>query len=232
MRQEIEELASEIFEKKERSAVHELISMYRKRSKNHLVALGRLRYIIPSRPKRPMYYVHYQIGFLPESSRFVVEQSGSYLDLLVKELRYELTGNYKGFSMGANIKFILGLKDASNSELSALLNKILSFNKIVYVPAKHVYGPPNDYGHYFDVDDSIIVTLLAVKLGEEIKKRSQFAKNLCQDLVLPSQEEYIGNHQRTDFDGLPFDFTKVLLKTKHLKLDTWGRIIDQKPKRE
>ena len=148
-----------------------------------------------------MYYIHYQIGFLPRQSRFVVEQCGSYLDLLVKEFRYELSGKFKGFSLGINVKFILDLKDLLNPELVTLLNKILAFNKVVYVPAKHVYGPPNDYGHYFDVDDSIMVTLIAVKLGEEIKKRSQFASNLSQDLVLPGQDVYFGDHTRSDFDG-------------------------------
>ena len=63
------------------------------------------------------------------------------------------------------------------------------------------------------------------ELSEEIKKTSQFAKKLSQDLILPGQEEYIGDHQRTDFDGAPFDFTKVLLEAKQFKLDIWGRII-------
>jgi len=226
MRQEIEKLASEIFEKKELSMIHELISMYNGSDENYLIALGRLRYIIPSRPKRPMYYVHHRIGLLPEQSRFVVEQSGSYLDLLVKELRYELSGKYKGYSLGRNVNCIFKLKDSIDSELSIILNKILAFNKMVYVPAKHVYGPPNDYEHYFDVDDSIMVTLLAVKLGEEIKKRSQFARNMCQDLVLPGQGQISGNHPRTDSNGVPFDFTKSLFESKHLKLDIKGRVIN------
>ena len=97
---------------------------------------------------------------------------------------------------------------------------------MVYVPAKHVYGPPNDYEHYFDVDDSIMVTLLAVKLGEEIKKRSQFARNMSQDLVLLGQGEIIGNHPRTDNNGVPFDFTKSLFESKNLMLDIKGKVIN------
>jgi len=225
MRPEIEELASEIFEKEELQEIHELIQGYMGSDADYFGALSRLRYVIPSRPKRPMYYVHYEIRFLPKSSRFVVEQSGSYLDLLVKELRYELTGKYKGVPLGINVEYILKSKDKLDSELVILLKRIVAFNNFIYVPAKHRYGHPNDPGHYFEVDDSIMVTLLAVKLGEEIKKRSQFAKNLCQDLVLPGQNEYIGNHKRTDTDGSPFDFTKVLLESKQLNLDSYGRII-------
>ena len=118
MRKEIEELASEIFEKEELSVIQELISLYSGSDENYLIALSRLRYIIPSRPKRPMYYVHHRIGFLPEQSRFVVEQSGSYLDLLVKELSYELSGKYKGFSLGRNVNCILKLKAVSYTHLT------------------------------------------------------------------------------------------------------------------
>ena len=66
--------------------------------------------------------------------------------------------------------FVLSLKTKVDPSLIILLKQILSFNNVVYVPANTLYGPPTDYGHYFDVDDSIVITLLAVKLGEEIKK--------------------------------------------------------------
>ena len=105
MRQEIEKLAEEIFEKEELSVIRELTLDYLGSEMKYLAALRRLRYISPSRPKRPMYYVHHLVGFLPEESRFVVEQSGSYLDLLVKELRYEYSGTYYGYPLGQNVPF-------------------------------------------------------------------------------------------------------------------------------
>jgi hypothetical protein len=224
MRQEIEELAREIFDKEELPVIQELISAYRGSDKQHVTALGRLRYIIPSRPKRPMYYVHHRVGSLPEDSRFVVENSGSYIDLLVKELRYELTGVYCKQPLGSNANFLLSLKANIDPDLVILLKRILSFNNVAYAPAKHVYGPPTDDRHYFDVDDSIVIALLAVKLGEEIKKRSEFARKLCQDLVLPGQREIIDNHPRTDFDGIPIDFKMKLLESKNLNLDLWGYV--------
>ena len=77
----------------------------------------------------------------------------------------------------------------------------------------------------FDVDDSMVIALVAVKLGEEVKKRSEFARNMCQDLVLPGQQKIFGNHPRTDFDGVPIDFKKRLLESKSLNLDLRGRVI-------
>jgi len=79
MRQEIEELASVIFDTEEIYVIHELIRDYCGLDEANLVAISRLRHVIPSRPKRPMYYIHYKIGLLPQESRFVVEQSGSQL---------------------------------------------------------------------------------------------------------------------------------------------------------
>ena len=202
--------------------IHELILGYCGSDEQYLAALGRLRYIIPSRPKRPMYYVNHKIGFLPEDSRFVVEQSGSYIDLLIKELRYELTGVYHKRPLGENVGVLLSLKDKIDPDLVVLLKRILSFNNVAYAAAKHVYGPPTDDRHYFDVDDSMVIALAAVKLGEEVKKRSEFARNMCQDLVLPGQQKIIGNHPRTDFHGIPIDFKKKLLESKSLNLDVWG----------
>jgi hypothetical protein len=225
MRQEIEELASEIFDKEELPVIQELILAYCGSDEQHVAALGRLRYIIPSRPKRPMYYVNHRIGFLPEDSRFVVEQSGSYIDLLIKELRYELTGVYRKRPLGENVSFLLSLKDKIDPDLVILLKRILSFNNVAYAPAKHVYGPPTDDRHYFDVDDSMVIALVAVKLGEEVKKRSEYARNMCQDLVLPGQQKILGNHPRTDFDGVPIDFKKRLLESKSLNLNVWGCVI-------
>jgi len=224
VRQEIEELASEVLDEEELSEIRKLILGYGGSDKQYIVALSRLRYIIPIRPKRPMYYVHHEVGFLPEESRDVVEQSGSYIDLLIKELRYELTGVYSRHPLGQNVRFLLSLKDKSDPALVILLKRILSFNNVAYVPAKHIYGPPTDERHYFDVDDSLVITLMAVKLAEEVKKRSQFARNLCQDLVLPGQQEIMGNHPRTDRYGVPIDFKKKLLESKSLNLDAWGRV--------
>lgn len=64
--------------------------------------------------------------------------------------------------------------------------------------------------------NSVMVILSAVKLGEELKMRSKFVRNLCQDLVLPAQMPLIGNHLKTDTDGMPFDFKERLVESRTL----------------
>ena len=171
-----------------------------------------------------MYYINHEVGWLPEHSRFVVEQSGSYVDLLLKEYRFELLGTYGEQPWGKNVEAIRNSKLTSEDETTVLLNQLLMFNRAAYVPAKHIYGPPTEENHYFCAEDSIFIIFGAVKLGEEIKKRSQYARNLCQDLVLPGQGHILGNHPRTDSYGTPFDFTKRLLESNTLNLDIWGNL--------
>jgi len=129
---------------------------------------------------------------------------------LIKELRFELEGRYHKKPLGQNINALLKNGEA-NLEL---LRKILKFNKVAYVPAKHIYGSPLDTKHYFNSQETIVIVLVAVKLGEELKKQSGFIRNLCQDLVLPEQKPLIGNHKRTDRNGIPFDFKKRLIDSK------------------
>jgi hypothetical protein len=219
MRKEVEEFAAGLFAPDELAEIYEIVLAYKGSDEEFRSAIGRLRYIIPTRPKRPLYYINHEVGFLPEHSRFVVEQSGSYLDLLLKEFRYELERKYYGEPLGKNVNAILRLKGKNDDSLALLLKQLLAFNNIAYVPSKHVYGLPDDEGHYFEVDDSIVIVLAGVKLGEEIKARSQFARNLAQDLVLPSQKPYSGNWPRTDRDGIPFEFKTRLLESRTLNLD-------------
>ena len=127
--------------------------------------------------------------------------------------------------LGTNIHAITHIVDKTNTRLIVLFDNLLHFNKVAYVPAKHVYGLPDDISHFFDEEDSINITLIGAKLAEELKKRSQYVRNYCQDLVLPAQQPIIGKWKRTDNDGVPFNFKNKLIESKDLDLDVWGRPI-------
>jgi len=47
-------------------------------------------------------------------------------------------------------------------------------------------------------------------LSEELKKRSEYVRRLCQDLVLPGQRPSIGDHPGDDDCGKPFNFKERL----------------------
>jgi len=210
IRPNVQKLAIIVFDPTEWREVQEIVTQLLGSKKQKRVAISRLQFIVPKRPKRPLYYIHYELKFLPRTSRFVVEQMGSYLDLLTKELRFELEGRYHKMPLGKNITALMRYDDADMK----LLEKLMMFNEIAYVPAKHIYGSPNDSRHYFNSQETTVIVLAAVKLGEELKRRSSFVRNLCQDLVLPAQKPLIGDHKRTDRNGMPFDFRKRLVHSK------------------
>jgi hypothetical protein len=144
----------------------------------------------------------------------VVEKMGSYLDLIVKEFCFELEGRYpEKTPLGANLHRLLKKVD---SDLGVLVKKILDLNNFACAPSKHKYRPPTDPRHYFSIMDAIIILLGAVKLGEELKKRSKYVRNFCQDLCLSGQEPLVGNHPRRDDYGKPFDFKEKLLELSEL----------------
>jgi len=211
--QNIRRLASEVFDAVEWKEIQDMARTVAESEERKLVVLRRLRHLVPTRPKRPLYYVNYDLKDLPRKSRFVVEQMGSYLDLLVKELRYELEGRYCEEPLGRNILAIMKYVDG---DMKVLLKTIETFNRIAYVPAKHIYGPPDDPNHYFSFQEAVVIALVAVKLGEKLKQRSRYVQKLRQDLVLPAQKPLIGNWKRTDTDGKPFDFKRKLFESRKL----------------
>ena len=109
IRSEIEELTEIILDLDERKVAYKIIDYYLN-SKNREIAVMVLRSIVPRRPKRPLYYINYEVKYLNRNSRWVVENIGSYLDLLVKELRFEVEGTYHKFPLGRNISYLIKSK--------------------------------------------------------------------------------------------------------------------------
>ena len=121
----------------------------------------------------------------------------------------EVEGSYRSLPLGANISSLL--KQDIDEELRSALNKIDIFNQVAYVPSKHHYGSPNSDQHYFSIVDTIFLILCAVKLGELMKKKSQYVSRFSQDLCLRGQKPLEGKPRVPDGDGIPFDFKEKLL---------------------
>ena len=101
MRTEIQSLGKEVFDETELNEVDSIIRLFLGSRRQRESAVLRLRMLVPQRPKRPMYYVNYEMKYLQRRSRWVVEQMGSYLDLLVKEYRFEVKGKYSRGLLGS-----------------------------------------------------------------------------------------------------------------------------------
>ncbi len=111
-------------------------------------AIKHLREFIGVMPKRPVYYLNYEVGGLPENTRDVVRYTGDYIDQLIKNYSYE-KGNFHILRYRA-LKLSLGsnLKKLSKDIPKDILDSLTAFNEILYVPAKHVFDV-GDRPHLF-----------------------------------------------------------------------------------
>jgi len=124
-------------------------------------------------PKRPMYYLNWELGHLPRWTRNVVRDAGDYIDHLIKHMTVEHAGFFKSFglyrSLGTNVK---KLRNVFGEELYENLNQ---YNECLYVPAKHdfkVEGHP----HRFSGPEAIYACYITAKLGSRICELSSEAK--------------------------------------------------------
>jgi hypothetical protein len=101
---------------------------------------------------------------LPEQTRNVVRYAGDYIDQLVKHLASE-KGRFgllsRHLSLGSNIK------KAKRVLKSELYEALMSYNKLIYVPSKHVFDSKNRQ-HLFSGKEAVFILFITKKLTEEI----------------------------------------------------------------
>jgi len=125
-------------------------------------------------PKRPLYYLNYELTLLPDQTRDIVRYAGDYVDHLIKHYAHERTRFFKKFcshslSLGTNIKNIKKLLGPE------LYNILYRYNKLIYVPAKHDFGVGNR-PHLFSVKEAVIVCYITVNLAKKIINLSKEAE--------------------------------------------------------
>ena len=135
-------------------------------------AIKQLQIMTGETPKRPLYYLCFQYGFLPHWTRDAVRYLGDYIDQLVKYLASEKLENPKNIakSLGANIKNLTGILP------EPLYSNLGFYNQWIYVPAKHEFNVTKRK-HLFTSKEVVFICFITLKLKDEIIKHSQDAKN-------------------------------------------------------
>lgn len=138
-------------------------------------SIEQLRELIGARPKRPVYYLNDEIKGLPEHTRDVVRYAGDYIDQLIKYCSYE-KGDYRAFRSRALSTSLGGNLTRLKSALPMpLLQALWTFNKVVYVPAKHewnVRGRP----HLFSAKEAVFICFVMKELAAQIVRFSAEAQ--------------------------------------------------------
>lgn len=97
---------------------------------------------------------------------------GDYIDVLVKEMSFEFTGNEESLKspLGRNLRVV---KDKIPDEL---YNKLSTYNDFLYVPGKHDFNVPANRKHRFTSKEVVIAAFVTMKLASEIKSLSKMAR--------------------------------------------------------
>jgi hypothetical protein len=145
------------------------------KSKKDYARMTLMRMVLPP-PKRPLYYCHFEMKFLPHWTRNIMRDLGNYIDVLIKEMSLELTNNKHCLKnpLGNNLNTI---KEKITPEL---YDKLICYNNFLYVPSKHDFDVPPNRKHRFTSKETVLTTFITMKLASEIKTLSKMAQKYAE----------------------------------------------------
>ena len=122
-------------------------------------------------PKRPLFYWAQRMEGLPRSTRDCIRYLGDYIDLLVKELAFELLGKGRKRSLTANCRALLKVPD-----IEVLAFMLLRYSDFLYTPGKHDFSLPPGRTHRFTAKEVVLCSYVTSKLAKEILRLSRGAR--------------------------------------------------------
>jgi len=170
-------LANDILSQAELDLIDKLTSDFNAGGFRKKQTIKYLQEAIGDRPKRPVYYITAQyLPHLPHYTRDVMRYLGDYIDMLIKYLASDILSNKKYLknSMGINLHHLKGKLD------NTLIDSLLSYNEIIYVPAKHDFEVKKR-SHRFNYREVIIACILTAKFANEIKDLSPLVRQYALD---------------------------------------------------
>ncbi len=160
----IQELAVDMLSSEELKRIDQLTNDLLSTGEYREHAVDTLQAIFGHTPKRPLFYLYTDIRGLPEKTRYVVENAGSFIDVLVKCCAHELGINHllaSRSSLSSNIK---RLKKVFPEKF---LKNLRLFDGLFYVQAKHEWDV-GDRPHLFSVKETVICLFVARLLADQI----------------------------------------------------------------
>lgn len=143
---EIVELAEEMLTVEQLERADEIAIALLSRKKQRRQAQWELVRMVPLKPSRPLTYLKPVILQLPKATRDVIRYLGDYIDLITKEMTYELLdGKARKNSLGINAKQL----EKAKSVPSDLVDKLQKYNSFLYTPGKHDFSLPAERKHRF-----------------------------------------------------------------------------------
>jgi hypothetical protein len=123
--------------------------------------------VVKPPPKRPLYYCHYEIRFLPRWTRNIVRYLGDYIDLL-ERMAWKKFAQEK-YKPGISPKLLREkLKKFIPGEL---FEKIEEYDKLFWRPSKHDFNVDESLRrNRFTSRETVYCIFITLELADRIKK--------------------------------------------------------------
>ncbi len=152
-------------------------------------------------PSRPLFYWAQRMEGLPRSTRDCVRYLGDYIDLLAKEMAFELLGNGRKRSLTANSKALLKVPS-----VEVLADILLRYSNFLYTPGKHDFSLLPGRDHRFTTKEVVLCAYVTSKLAKEVLRRSRGARTAVEkDNLYAIGGSRWGSSKRVEYWGDPMD---------------------------
>jgi hypothetical protein len=137
------------------------------------------KYVKPN-PKRPMYYCHFELHFLPHYTRNIIRYLGDYIDLLERQALIKFQGDK--YKKGLSPKVVrIQLKPFIPEELFFQLEK---YDKLFWTPGKHDFEvDETKRRHRFTTREVIYDIFITYALVDKIKINTKIKESYKEEVV-------------------------------------------------
>ncbi|MBD3262878.1 hypothetical protein GF374_00685 [Candidatus Woesearchaeota archaeon] len=139
-----------------------------------------LEKFVKPRPKRPMYYCHFELHHLPHYTRNIVRYLGDYIDLLERQaLKKFLGDSYKERISPKSVRTQLQPFIPKN-----LFQQLEEYDKIFWTPGKHDFNvDEKNRRHRFTTREVIYDIFITYALADEIKTVADIEDSYKEEVI-------------------------------------------------
>lgn len=176
IRDEILENFVDLFTNDEMVSIYHICAALKEYNKRER-AIQQIQDLFKIGPKRPVYYLVYELKFLPDQTRDIVRYCGDYLDQLAKMCAKEL-----GLKAFFRAPFGPVVSKIGNLIGEKWQQKLKLFNQLFYTEAKHNFEV-HEQDHLFLPEEVVFCCFITRKLADAILEKSPTARLYNEDKI-------------------------------------------------
>lgn len=177
----VDELAGKLLTKEEFAKADEITELLVLGTKSKRTsAISELLDICSPPPYRPLFYLCFQLKFLPSMTRPVVFNASALVELLCKAMLYDKIERKMPIRkpLGPVINQLLDKKVIDRE----LFDVLLAYNEEFFSPAKHNWNVKNKR-HLFTTKEAVYCIFITFSLAKILKHQNSYVDEVAKDKV-------------------------------------------------